>query len=112
MWIRIGSFLVKEAQAEHLRNVYNELALPKVRAQAGNIGCMLLEPSDAGEPYLVMTLWESRGAADDYESSGTAAEVVLLVRDFFAAPPTLRSYESASLAGLPSFGTAQSAPSS
>jgi hypothetical protein len=40
-------------------------------------------------------------AAEAYESSGAAAEVVALVRAFFAGPPTLRSYESSSLAGLP-----------
>jgi hypothetical protein len=48
----------------------------------------------------VMTLWEDRAAAEKYESSGAAAEVVGLVKAFFAGPPTLRSYESASSAGL------------
>jgi heme-degrading monooxygenase HmoA len=72
-----------------------------VRAFPGNLGCLLLEPDAEGEAFLVMTLWEDRSAAEKYESSGAAAEVVGLVRAFFAGPPTLRSYESASVLGLP-----------
>jgi len=102
MWVRVGSFPVKPDQAANLRKTYNEQAVPKVRAHAGNLACLLLEPAADGEPFLVMTVWEDRVAAERYESSGAAAEVVALVRQFFAGPPTLRSYESASIAGLPS----------
>ena len=102
MWVRVGSFLVKPDQAANLRRTYNEQAVPKVRAQPGNLGCLLLEPSVESEPFLVMTIWKDRAAADTYESSGAAREVVSLVSAFFAGPPTLRSYESASIRGLPS----------
>ena len=102
MWVRVGSFLVKPDQAANLRKTYNEQAVPKVRAYPGNLGCLLLEPTADGEPFLVMTVWQDRAAADKYESSGAATEVVSLVRAFFAGPPTLRSYESASTQGLPS----------
>jgi quinol monooxygenase YgiN len=102
MWVRVGSFLVKPDQVANLRRTYNEQAIPKVRAHPGNLGCLLLEPDAASEPFLVMTVWQDRAAADSYESSGAAAEVVSLVRAFFAGPPTLRSYESASILGLPS----------
>jgi quinol monooxygenase YgiN len=102
MWVRIGSFLVKPDQVANLRSTYNEQALPKVRAYPGNLACLLLEPTGEGDPFLVATVWQDRAAADRYESSGAAAEVVALVRGFFAGPPTLRSYESASFLGLPS----------
>jgi heme-degrading monooxygenase HmoA len=102
MWVRVGSFLIKPGQAMNLRATYNERAVPKVRAQPGNLACLLLEPTFDGEPFLVMTVWNDRSAADAYESSGAAAEVVSLVREFFAGPPTLRSYESSSSAGFPS----------
>ena len=101
MWVRVGSFLVKPDQASNLRRTYNEQAVPKVRAHPGNLVCLLLEPQLEGEPFLVMTVWTDRAAAEKYESSGAATEVVSLVRDFFAGPPTLRSYESASIVGLP-----------
>jgi quinol monooxygenase YgiN len=101
MWVRVGSFLVKPGEAAALRSTYNEQAVPKVRAFPGNLGCLLLEPTADGEAFEVITIWEDRAAADKYESSGAAAEVIALVRRFFAGPPTLRSYESASTAGLP-----------
>ncbi len=100
MWVRVGSFLVKPGEAAALRSTYNQQAVPKVRAHPGNLACLLLESTAEGEPFLVMTVWEDRAAAEKYESSGAAAEVVALVRRFFAGAPTLRSYESASLAGL------------
>ncbi len=101
MWVRIGSFPVKTDHVVNLRNTYNHVAVPKVRASPGNRGCLLLEPTARDEPFIVMTIWEDRAAAETYESSGAAAEVVSLVRAYFAGPPTLHSYESHSLAGLP-----------
>jgi len=102
MWVRIGSFKVKENQGTALRETYNGQAIPRVRAEPGNLGCLLLEPADEGEAFIVMTVWKDRASADAYESSGAAAEVVALVRSYFAGPPTLHSFESASVAGLPS----------
>ena len=104
MWVRVGSFLVKAGRAETLRKTYNEQAVPKVRAHPGNLGCLLLEPKVEGEQFLVMTVWKDRDAAEHYEASGAAAQVVSLVREYFAGPPTLRSYESASVIGLPIAG--------
>ncbi|HWA76672.1 MAG TPA: antibiotic biosynthesis monooxygenase [Polyangiaceae bacterium] len=100
MFIRFGSFAVKPGQAAQLRSKYNDLAVPKVRACAGSLGCLLLEPADESESFGVITIWSTRAAAEAYEASGTAGEVVSLVKEFFAGPPTLRSYESASDAGL------------
>ena len=101
MWVRLGSFLVKPDETANLRSTYNEQAVPRVRGTPGNLACLLLEPDTDGEPFLVMTVWTDRAAAERYEGSGAAAEVVSLVRAFFAGPPTLRSYESASAQGLP-----------
>ena len=101
VWVRIGSFSVKTDQVINLRATYNELAVPKIRAFPGNRGCLLLEPTSSDEPFMVMTIWEDRAAAEAYESSGAAGDVVALVRSFFAGPPTLRSYESATSAGMP-----------
>lgn len=101
MWVRVGSFLVKPDQVTNLRRTYNEQAVPKVRGTPGNLACLLLEPNVEGESFLVVTAWTDRAAAERYESSGAATEVVSLVRAFFAGPPTLRSYESASVLGLP-----------
>jgi heme-degrading monooxygenase HmoA len=101
MWIRLGSFAVKPGEQAALRAIYNQQAVPRVRACAGNLGCLLLEPVTEGEPFVAVTIWASRAAGEQYEASGAAAEVVGLVRGYFAGPPSLRSYESDSLAGLP-----------
>jgi heme-degrading monooxygenase HmoA len=101
MWVRLGSFTVKPGQAEALRTVYNERAVPKVRAAPGNLACLLLEPVTDGAPFVAMTIWQSRSAGEAYDASGTANEIVSLVREYFAGPPTLQSYESSSKGGLP-----------
>jgi quinol monooxygenase YgiN len=96
----MGTFRVKPGMVETLAATYNERAVPKVRAVAGNLGCLLLEPSASGEEFVVITIWKDQAAADSYEASGAAADVVALVRDCFAGPPSLRSYTSSSDAGL------------
>ena len=104
MWIRMGSFQVKPGAAQGLRATYNQQAVPRVRAQVGNLGCLLLEPEQPEDPFVVITIWRERADAEAYEESGAAADVVGLVRGFFAGPPTLRSFASASLSGLPGSG--------
>ncbi|HEY3254249.1 MAG TPA: antibiotic biosynthesis monooxygenase, partial [Polyangiaceae bacterium] len=64
MWIRIGSFAVKPGEVERLKRTYNGVAVPKVRACAGNLACLLLEPATAGETFSVITIWETRAAAE------------------------------------------------
>lgn len=101
MWVRVGSFSVKPGTSETLRATYNERAVPLVRSSPGNLACLLLEPESEDQPFLAITVWRDRTAAEGYEASGQAASVVGLVREFFAGPPSLRSYESRSDAGLP-----------
>jgi heme-degrading monooxygenase HmoA len=100
MWIRMGSFPVKAGQTAELSRVYNDSAVPKVRSYSGNLGCLLLEPTEPNGPFIVMTIWDSRAAADAYEASGAAAEIVAIAKPFFAGPPTLSAFESFSSAGL------------
>jgi quinol monooxygenase YgiN len=100
MWIRLGSFSVKPDQIELLVARYNDVAVPKVRAQPGNVACLLLEPADGESTFIAMTIWESRAAGEAYDASGAAAEVVGLVKEFFAGPPSLRSFQSGSVAGI------------
>lgn len=102
MWVRMGTFRVKPGMAATLAATYNERAVPKVRAVPGNLGCLLLEPKTSDDDFVVLTIWRDQAAAEAYESSGGAAEVVALVRDCFAGPPSLSSYVSGSHAGLAS----------
>jgi heme-degrading monooxygenase HmoA len=97
----MGTFAVKNGQQASLVERYNGVAIPKVRKCAGNVACLLLEPQEPGADFVAVTVWNTRADAEAYDSSGTASEVVALVREFFAGPPTLRNFESNSLAGLP-----------
>jgi heme-degrading monooxygenase HmoA len=103
MWIRLGTFSVKAGEQAALSALYNGEAVPKVRRQPGNLACLLLEPS-AGEnaPFVACTIWASQKDAEAYEASGAAQEVVGLVRQYFAGPPTLSSYRCESTHGLSS----------
>jgi len=101
MWVRVGTFRVQPGEAANLSSTYNGVAVPKVRAHPGNLGCLLLEPAADGDEFMVITLWHDRSAAEAYEASGAAAEVVALVKKFFAGPPTLRSYASSTPLAAP-----------
>lgn len=101
MWIRLGSFTVNAGQEAQLCATYNAQAVPKVRASPGNLACLLLEPATATDGgFIACTVWAARADAEAYESSGTAAQVVGLVRQYFAGAPVLKSYVSESRGGL------------
>jgi heme-degrading monooxygenase HmoA len=100
MWIRLGTFSVKAGEEAALVATYNQRAVPRVRACAGNLGCLLLEPVGEERTFAAITIWESRAAGEAYDASGVAGEVVAMVRGHFAGPPSLRSFESGSLGGI------------
>jgi quinol monooxygenase YgiN len=101
MLIRLASFMVRPDRVSRLRDVCNLQAIPRVRKQPGNLACLLLEPAGDGERmFKAMTSWDSRASGEAYDASGAAAEVVGLVRECFAAPPTLETFESDSSLGL------------
>lgn len=92
MFVRLGEFEVRAGMAEALHDRYYASAVPLVRSFPGNVDAYLLEPANAGEATLACTLWETEADARAYEGSGTAAAVVMSVREFFTGPPTLRSF--------------------
>ncbi len=94
MFVRVGSFLVKPGKRGELRELYGTRVVPLVTGQTGCAGCMLLEPAADDEPFQVMTLWASRAACESYEASGAAAQAVSTVKQLFAGPPRLVTFES------------------
>jgi heme-degrading monooxygenase HmoA len=91
MFVRLGAFAVKPGELETLRETYNGVCVPLVRAQPGNVDCFLLEPV-AGGDIVACTMWRTEEDAVRYESSGTAKDVVAKVRQHFAGPPKLDAY--------------------
>ena len=92
MFVRQGSFEVVTGKLDALRETYTRDCVPMVRAAPGNVDVYLLEPADDTGPIIAVTVWQSEEHARAYDASGTAKEVVAKVKDFFAGPPTLRSY--------------------
>ena len=92
MFVTVGTFQIKPGTLDALRHRYYAYCVPVVRAAAGSVDCYILEPVDEAAPVVVCTVWQTEADAVAYESSGSAAEVVGRVREFFAGPPELRSY--------------------
>lgn len=92
MFVRLGSFDVVPGQLNALRATYNRDCVPIVRNAPGNVDVYLLEPADAVGQVVACTIWQTEEAAAAYDASGTAKDVVAKVKQFFAGPPTLRSY--------------------
>jgi heme-degrading monooxygenase HmoA len=91
MFVRLGSFAAKPGELETLRQTYNAVCAPLVRAAEGNIDCFLLEPVASGD-IVACTMWRTEEDAVRYEASGAAQQVVAKVRQHFAGPPRLDAY--------------------
>ncbi|HET8906829.1 MAG TPA: hypothetical protein VFN11_07680, partial [Ktedonobacterales bacterium] len=72
--------------------IYNESILPAVKAASGNHGVYLLIDSASGKGMSI-TLWNTQADGESYDSSGAYREQVAKVAPFFAAPPSLATYE-------------------
>ena len=94
MFVRLTYFGFKPEKLQELKKFYNEVAIPTVRQQKGNIDCKLLEPVDNSEEYISMTTWESRQDAEAYHSKGVYAKLVDQVRPFFSREPVLKVYQT------------------
>jgi heme-degrading monooxygenase HmoA len=92
MFVRVGTFRIKPGMLDALRQRYYDDCAPVVRAAKGSLDCYVLEPVSVEDPVAVCTVWQTEDDALAYEASGSAAEVVGRVREFFAGPPDLRSY--------------------
>jgi len=94
MFVRLTYFGFKTEKIKELKKFYNEVAIPTLKKQKGNIECRLLEPVDKKDDYISMTTWESKEEADAYHSKGVYKDLVDQVRPYFSKEPVLRVYES------------------
>lgn len=93
MFVRLTYFGFKPEKLQEAKKFYNEVAIPTVKRQKGNIDCRLLEPVDKKEDYISMTTWESKGDADAYDNQGIYKNLIDQVRPFFYKKPVLRVYQ-------------------
>jgi len=94
MVVRLTYFNFTPGKIDELKKFYNEVAVPTLRKQKGNINCILLEPVNQNDEYISMTSWESQEDADAYQSKGVYKQLIDQVRKFFAKEPTLRVYRT------------------
>jgi heme-degrading monooxygenase HmoA len=94
MVVRLTYFNFIPGKIEELKKFYNEVAIPTVKKQKGNLDCRLLEPENPNEEYISMTVWENQLDATAYESTGVYKQLVDQVRKFFAKEPVLKVYHA------------------
>ena len=94
MFVRLTYFGFKPEKIQELKKFYNEVAIPTVRKQKGNLDCRLLEPLDKKDEYISMTTWESREDADAYHNKGTYKSLVDQVRPVFSKESVLKVYQA------------------
>ena len=97
MIVRLTYFSFAPGTIDELKKFYNEVAIPTVRKQKGNLECRLLEPGNTKEEYISMTTWETKADADAYQSSGVYKKLVDQVRKHFTKEPVLKVYRSESI---------------
>ena len=76
------------------KKFYNEVAIPTVRSQKGNLDCKLLEPADEKDDYISMTVWDNQEDADAYQSTGVYKKLVDQIRSNFSKDPVLKVYQA------------------
>lgn len=92
MFVRLTYFGFKPDKLEELKKFYNEVAIPTLKQQKGNLDCRLLEPVDKKDDYISMTTWERQEDANAYQERGVYKKLVDQVRPFFSKEPVLRVY--------------------
>ena len=94
MVVRLTYFNFSPGKIEELKKFYNEVAIPTVRKQKGNLDCRLLEPVNKNDEHISMTVWENEKDANAYESTGVYKSLVEQVRKFFTKEPVLKVYHA------------------
>ena len=94
MFVRLTYFGFKPDKLQELKKFYNEVAIPTLKKQKGNLECKLLEPIDKKDDYISMTIWENKEDADVYHNTGVYKRLVDQVRPFFSKEPVLKTYQA------------------
>ena len=94
MVVRLTYLQFSPGKANDSKRIYNEVIVPTVRKQKGNLDCRLLEPMNEADDFISMTVWDNEKNASTYESSGVYKSQVDLVRPNFSKPPVLKVFHA------------------
>jgi heme-degrading monooxygenase HmoA len=92
MFARVTSVTIQPNKIADATRIFNESIIPAVKAGAGNRGIMLLVDPATGKGMSI-SLWNSEAEGQAYDTSGSYREQVAKVAPFFAAPPSLATYD-------------------
>lgn len=92
MVVRLTHFNLSSEKVAGGKDMFLSQLAPEIKKQKGNSGIMLLEPSDSSGDYISQTSWETKEAAEEYESSGKYKEMVDKLRSFTNGQPSLKTY--------------------
>ena len=91
-YVRIGRFHTQPGMGDEVRDIYTREAIPAIRASDGNVSATLLEDETEPGSFMAVTIWADVEAAERYDRSGKAAQMVATVRHAFAGPPELSTW--------------------
>jgi heme-degrading monooxygenase HmoA len=94
MIVRLTYLSFSPEKIGEMKKFYNEVAIPTVKSQKGNLDCKLLEPIDRKEEYISMTVWDNQEDANAYQETGVYKSLVDQVRPFFTKEPVLSIYQA------------------
>jgi heme-degrading monooxygenase HmoA len=92
MHARVTTVQLQPDKMDDAIAIYQNEVLTVIKAQPGNRGVYLFTDRSTGNGVSI-TLWTSEAEATAYESGGTYHQLVNKLRDLFAAPPTLATYD-------------------
>jgi heme-degrading monooxygenase HmoA len=92
MYVRLTYCKFVTSKIKEAKRTYLEEIVPVVSSQKGLIDLMLLEPTDPGDDYIAVTLWNTKADSDAYVFSGTFHKMVTKVEGFLAKPPYVKAY--------------------
>lgn len=93
MYVRMTFIKIKSGRMEALKSLYNEQVIPTMQKQKGVRFVHLLECLENREEGISVTAWDTKADLDAYEKSGVYEGLIERFKDFYGAPPVLKSYE-------------------
>ena len=92
MYLRTALVPVSEERKEECRRIYRSVALPSMRGEPGCLFAYCWEPVESDGPWLVMTAWEDKAAADNYGKSATHFGLFDMIHPLQERDATYREY--------------------
>jgi heme-degrading monooxygenase HmoA len=90
MHIRFVRVRIKKGRHDDFARFYSDQVIPALEETRGCLFASLLQPTDAFEEFVSLTLWKSQRHAEAYETSGRFDELLDLSDDYLAEVVTWR----------------------